>query len=113
MRLFVRRMCLTVFEKSIFLSEKSILLLLKKLCIEIKSIFRLVKLKPTLKTNVMRNEIHKIKFSNLKAAKNRHLRKTITSSKRILKQWKENLNNTEIPVKIKVATTYLKVKELL
>ena len=61
----------------------------------------------------MTNETRKIKFSNLKATKNGDLIKTITPSKHILKQRKENLNNRKISVTIKDTVTYLKVEELL
>ena len=81
-----------------------------------ESFFRLAKLKAHFneeKMNIMRNETQKIKLSNLKATKNRHLINTITPSKHILKQQKANLNNREVSMRIMDTTTYLKVKELL
>ena len=88
----------------------------QKLYIEMESFFRLAKLKFHFneeKMNIMKNETQKIKLSNLKATKNRHLINTITPSKHILKQQKANLNNREVSMRIMDTTTYLKVKELL
>ena len=65
-----------------------------------ESFFRIVKLRAHFKDQYNEELNTEGQISNLKATKIRHLVKTITPSKHILKQHKENLNNREISVTI-------------